>query len=218
MNYEKRRCELYNIYNNSRYKYQYICSYDATEDFKMNKTLDGLDKLICTKKVNNIKDNNNNIIINKFIEIYENNKIKNFFYCSRTDKPLKNKKTREESCNINIKIVILCIILQCFTYFILIFQISLLEEIKHNNNHLIEEQRHSNDFEISTQCDEENPNNNVSFKKEKDRNIIVENNQEYSIEVDIKNFEENEEKSKKSTNIEESTLENILNDSNNESN
>ena len=217
LNYEKRRCELYNIYNNSRYKYQYICSYDATGDFKMNKTSDGLNKLICTKKVNNIKDNNNNIIINKFIEIYENNKIKNFFYCSRTDKPLKNKKTREESCNINIKIVILCIILQCFTYFILIFQISLLEEIEHNNNHLIEEQRHSNDFEISTRCDEENPNN-ISFKKEKDRNIIVENNQEYSIEVDIKNFEENEEKSKKSTNIEESTLENILNDSNNESN
>ena len=90
-----------------------------------------------------------------------------------------------------------------------------MEDIEHNNNRLIEEQRH-NDFESSTRCDEENPNN-ISFKKEKDRNIIVEDNQEYSIEVDIKNFEENEEKLKQKTNIEESTLENILNDSNNES-
>ena len=183
LNYEKRRCELYNVYNNSRYKYQYICSYDATEDFKVNKTLDGLDKVICTKKVNNIKDNNN--IINKFIEIYENNKINKFFYCSITEKPVRNNRNREEYCNANTNILILFVILQFFTFIIVLTsQISLLEDIEHNNR-LIEEQRHTNYIESSTQCDEEN-NNNISFKKEKDRNIIIENNQEYSIEVDIK--------------------------------
>ena len=36
LDYEKRRCELYNIYNNSRYKYQYICSYDVAKDFEAN--------------------------------------------------------------------------------------------------------------------------------------------------------------------------------------
>ena len=78
LDYEKRRCELYNIYNNSRYKYQYICSYDAAKDFKSNKTKDGLDKMICIQKINEAKNNNN--IINKFIEIYSKNNIKNFFF------------------------------------------------------------------------------------------------------------------------------------------
>jgi len=32
----ERRCELYNINNNSRYLYQYICSYDSSKDFKKN--------------------------------------------------------------------------------------------------------------------------------------------------------------------------------------
>ena len=30
----KRRCELYNINDNSRYKYQYICSYNSYQDFR----------------------------------------------------------------------------------------------------------------------------------------------------------------------------------------
>ena len=30
----ERRCELYNINHNSRYSYQYICSYDSSKDFK----------------------------------------------------------------------------------------------------------------------------------------------------------------------------------------
>ena len=31
--HHKRICDLYNINNNSRYKYQYICSYNSFEDF-----------------------------------------------------------------------------------------------------------------------------------------------------------------------------------------
>ena len=30
----ERRCELYNINNNCRYLYQYICLYDSSQDFK----------------------------------------------------------------------------------------------------------------------------------------------------------------------------------------
>ena len=39
LNYDKhlkRRCELYNINNYSRYSYQYICSYDSSKEFKYN--------------------------------------------------------------------------------------------------------------------------------------------------------------------------------------
>ena len=32
-----RRCELYNTNNNSRYMYQYICSYDPTLEFPNSK-------------------------------------------------------------------------------------------------------------------------------------------------------------------------------------
>ncbi len=67
-------------------------------------------------------------------------------------------------------------------------------------------------MERSTECGDDNPNN-ISFKKEKDRNIIVENNTEFSLEVNIKDFLENEKNSKERTNIEESTIANILNDS-----
>ena len=56
---------------------------------------------------------------------------------------------------------------------------------KENNN--------INDFNRSTEWGEDNPNN-ISFKKEKDRNIIVENHEEYSIEINIKIFLENEKK------------------------
>ena len=36
--YEK-KCELFNINTNSRYKYQYICSYDASNDFSLSKKI-----------------------------------------------------------------------------------------------------------------------------------------------------------------------------------
>ena len=79
--YKNRICELYNINMNSRYKYQYICSYNASDDFKYDKTKDGLDQIICIAKINNIE---NNDIIDKYNEISYNNKDNNetklFYY------------------------------------------------------------------------------------------------------------------------------------------
>ena len=65
--YGKRRCELYNINLNSRYKYQYICSYNASEDFQGDKKKDGFDKIECVLKINNIEGND---IINKFYKVF----------------------------------------------------------------------------------------------------------------------------------------------------
>ena len=203
---------LYNIYNNSRYKYQYICSYDATKDFKANKTKDGLDEVICIKKINDVKNNN---IINEFVEIYSNSNINKFFYCSRTNKPIKHKNSIEKNCNANFYILLFLCFLRLFDSVLLYSLAYIIEEMdkNNNNNNLVEERNNNiNYFERSTECGDDNPNN-ISFKKEKDRNIIVENNIEYSIEVNIKDFLENEKKLKQGTNTEESTVANILNDS-----
>ena len=209
--YEKRRCELYNIYNNSRYRYQYICSYDASKDFQSNKTEDGLNKIICIKKRNSAKNNNN--IINRFVEIYSNNSINNFFYCSRTNKPNKSKNTKEKYCNSNYYILVFLSFLNMLNIGVIYTQILVLEIIVKNHNNLVEERNNNiNNFDSSTECGDDNPNN-ISFKKEKDRNIIVENHKEYSIEVNIKDFLENEKISNQNTNVEDSTIENILNDS-----
>ena len=70
---------------NSRYKYQYICSYNVSENFENDKTKDGFDKISCIPKINDI---NGNEIIIKFNKIY-NNRDKNdsdLFYCSRIEK------------------------------------------------------------------------------------------------------------------------------------
>ena len=100
--YERRRCELYDMNMNSRYKFQYICSYNASESFKGDKTKDGYDKLVCIPKMNNINENK---IIYKFNEIYDNKEINhtNLFYCSRIDMPEKNEYINEEYCNMENK-------------------------------------------------------------------------------------------------------------------
>ena len=78
---------------NSRYKYNYICSYNAYKVFKYDKTDDGLDKLICIPVKNII---NNNDVINNFINEYKDNRN---YYCSRIDKPRKNKYIKSEYGN-----------------------------------------------------------------------------------------------------------------------
>ena len=102
--YEKRRCELYNIYANSRYKYQYICSYNASKDFESDKSDNGLDKIICIPKINNITNNN---IINQFSALYDNDDNK-LFYCNRFDKPIKSAYIKDEICKK--KILVICLI------------------------------------------------------------------------------------------------------------
>jgi hypothetical protein len=92
--YYDRRCELYQINNNTRYKYQYICSYDSSKDFK-------------NKFKRAIEDNNifcisaNNIIYNNKIIEYFYNKYEKFnkYYCSRTDQPTGFSYVHQRNCN-----------------------------------------------------------------------------------------------------------------------
>ena len=90
----QRRCELYNIYNNSRYSFQYICSYDSSKDFnnKLKYKIES-NNIICIPLKNIIANNNQ---INIFVNEYKNEEK---FYCSRTDNPGKFYFTKSKDCN-----------------------------------------------------------------------------------------------------------------------
>ena len=83
LNYD-RRCQLYDTNYNSRYSYQYICSYDSSKDFmnNKNKLIQEVkpDTVICTK----CNDLLVNAIINNFKDVYNK---KDKYYCSRTNMP-----------------------------------------------------------------------------------------------------------------------------------
>ena len=84
--YFDRRCELYDTNYNSRYSYQYICSYDPSKEFLDTRKLKQEikpDIIICTK-FNELLDNS---IINNFKDVYNK---KDKYYCSRTNMPQEN--------------------------------------------------------------------------------------------------------------------------------
>ena len=96
-NYDyERRCDLYNINSNSRYSYQYICSYDSSIYFKENNKKKINEKIkpgyiICNELKTLISDNN---VINLFNEKYKKKK----YYCSRTDRPKKYSFAKDKDC------------------------------------------------------------------------------------------------------------------------
>ena len=188
---------------NSRYKFQYICSYNASESFDGEKSKDGFDKIICIPKIDNIKDNK---IIYKFNEIYDNKERNDtsLFYCSRIDIPEKNEYINEEYCNMenNYKSLIPWI---DFLFDMLKFVVSILIDeldniIKNRLIEIAEELRQiinilTNVEDKDTEYDEEN-DNNISFNEEEDQNIIFENHNIIHIDANIKDYIENEGKQK----------------------
>ena len=204
----KRRCELYNINNNSRYKYQYICSYNAYKDFTYvikSYILNG--KLYFYKEEYNklykfIQDNHikcilfrsvilNNSIVNLFNKEYLND---NKYYCGRTNQPQKNNYIKDKECNNKFKknifyiFYILCIS-QIF-YAILYGFIKNYEE-KDNNLGIIRNQvdiPNKNKKSLSSTNITDKNDNNINFKKLNTKNIIYINKKEININKNIKNI------------------------------
>jgi hypothetical protein len=197
--YEKRRCELYNIYTNSRYKYQYICSYNASKDFENDKSDNGLDKIICTPKMSNISNNN---IINQFSTLYYNNNSE-LFYCNRVDLPTKNADIKDEYCNNKKDFSTLFYILFLIVEILRLFFGKLYKQLQEDliiriaTDFLNQARRllDDNNDNCSTDNDESN-SNNISFDEENDENIIVENNEVSNVDLNIKDYDENEKKPK----------------------
>ena len=112
----KRRCELYNINSNSRYRYQYICSYDSYKDFRYEYNYYYINKQVYyVKEDKKIKKNieNDYILCVQFQSVILNNTLVNLFnkeylndkkyYCGRTNLPKKNNFVENEDCNNNFK-------------------------------------------------------------------------------------------------------------------
>ena len=202
-NYEK-RCELFNINTNSRYKYQYICSYDASTDFSLSKKIAN-NEIICVKAKTPI-----NYIVSKNIA---NNLSNNIYYCSRTDIPFNSTYINIKYCNNNIgyKRVIIFYVFYCLLFFLpfiefcasCMFLIELSNIERHIERREIGRIRENNvlpiiavnlmaDFFLRNNNDtrssinishNSNINNNIS--KEKTRNIIIENKKEIEINTNI---------------------------------
>ena len=204
--HHKRRCELYNINNNSRYQYQYICSYDPTEDFKYeiikNYRGDTRKKekqlkqeiepeyMFCIPAKSAIKDN---AIISLFNNKYLNN---NNYYCSRTNKPEKYSYAKDKDCN-NKNQRNWFYVLFYFSFFqifyILVVTYYLVEILKNirrygNVDFGIRNYNFNNISLKSTKISEINEGNS-NFIRTITKNIIYENNNEIPIEINIKKFD-----------------------------
>ena len=250
-----RRCELYNINYNSRYTYQYICSYNSEKEFaETNKK-----KLIQEISPNKVKcipvkeliPNNEKIVL--FNNCYEKKKK---YYCSRTNLPEDYKFAKHKDCT---KVKYGLMITFWFLSFTQIIFIRVyLIHIKHVNfdnrrfNIILRNRNIRNDNErinreameihhlinftrllnlirdlinininantISNCSTErsEKPGENVDYEIEKTKNIIIENNQEFSIDTNIKNLSSIDKKNKINNSINPDKMSSISFDINSE--
>ena len=183
-----RRCELYDINNNSRYSYQYICSYDASKDFEkfFLERFYQDNKIICIPFKEKI---NNNIVVNEFAKEYKSDKK---YYCSRTNKPKDNSYIKHKDCNETKKIYMLIFAILPFLRILFLFwpylTVLLINDdrlMRNRNlyfNNLNISRKSTNISEISREI--------VNFEKENTKNIIIINKEEFIINKNIKNLEE----------------------------
>ena len=190
----ERRCDLYNINNNSRYSYQYICSFNSAKEFKYKENqIDNKkvpkklekkiksDYVICLKVKSLIK---NNSIVNLFSQEYANS---DKYYCSRTNKPNDSIYIEHKDCNNKVKnnyIYIFNLI-----YFLQIFYIQLyMKYISAKRDSLYRNILHFHQFNNPNDETKESENsigiNN--FRKENTINIIIENKEIFPIKSDVK--------------------------------
>ena len=192
----ERRCDLYNVNNNSRYSYQYICSYNSSKDFKYqdNQINDRKPKLlekeikpdnvICLKAESLIKNNSIvNLFNNEYISIDK-------YYCSRTNKPEEFTYAHRQDCNNKIKQIFIEIF-YIINYFqvlyvelyvgLILFMRTLTHNLNFNNR---DDLYFSNINETTKETEISNRIN--SFRKEKTINVIIENKKIIPIKTDIK--------------------------------
>ena len=211
----EKRCEFYNKNLNSRYSYQYICSYNPIDDFKkliLDKTeYDPQNKLDLIKCVivTNILDNND--VVFEFSEEYSDI---DKYYCSTVFEPKKNNYINYNECHKEKNSIYVSALL--FNSFQLIFMLIycyFCRKLENDNNIIIDRNSGEDVIErlfslnrmlillrdllnmnmanmdvsnISTERTEKNNNNEEEdLEIEKTKNIIIDNNSKYEIEVNI---------------------------------
>ena len=179
----KKRCELFNINNNSRYAFQYICSYDSSKDFKntINSEIEE-DNVICLEYNHLI----NNDIINEFINEYKDEQK---YICSRTNIP-KYEYANDKDCSEKKRKYMYAFLILVYLRFLIlfspIFSTCFYDENMRRNN------LYFGDFlDISRKSTNvsEKSNRDEIFVKQNTQNIIIENKEIFIINTNIKNVE-----------------------------
>jgi len=198
----KKRCELYNINKNSRYAYQYICSFNSSY-FPINNLM--ISKInsdtICVPATKVVEYNK---IILEFIYEY---KIENKFYCSRKYLPKKFSFAKDKYCSeikyYDIWLSFFLLLSKIIYYILLIAFLSLIDNanIRYNLTYILTciNKRirinifDNNNNENNSTEDSENTNKkrNENFIRKKTENIIIENKKEYTINQNIKKLGQN---------------------------
>ena len=212
----KRRCELYNIYENSRYRNQYICSYDPTKDFKYkvvrNYRFSYREEKRIKRKIENdflvcvdfTKEIDNNPIITSFCNEYSNSKK---FYCSRTNQPKKLINVDDKNCKNNHKFIGIIVIyvilfLELFYYFFIFFysfrKLDYFDsssyfyrknkKVKANKANKENKEDYDREITISPIVEQKNVFNNNVLDNQKEKTIKVgfDNTREVTIKQNIK--------------------------------
>ena len=195
----ERICELYNIGSNSRYKYQYVCSYDSSKDFIM--------KLKATIRPNSIICVRISIItmINDILTNFNEENIYYTYYCHRTNQPSvysfdKTNKYCKRKVNMFLYISIFLIYIRIIYFFIIIKilkKMAINQNIREINNLLrfLSINLNNNNMNTSNSTkvteNEQQNGNNEEFVRNNTRNVVIENNQEFSINYDIGDKGEN---------------------------
>ena len=204
--HQKRRCELYNLNNNSRYKYQYICSYDTYKDFKYEYKIYYINRnyyyIKEEKKINEkIEDNYircvpfksiilNNTIIDLFNKEYLND---NKYYCGRTNQPKKNNFVQDKECNNKLKKNIFYLFyIMCFLQIIYVVSYCSIKicDLEKDYNYVRRNQNmisNINEKSLSS-TNISDKNNNINFKRLNTKNIIYINKKEITINKDIRSI------------------------------
>ena len=189
----KKRCELYNINHNSRYSYQYICSYNSSKDFK-NELSSEIKKnnVICLPFKEPIQNNKK---INLFLNEYKNEEK---FYCSRTNIPDDYPLIKHKDCNNNKKhkFMLAFVILSYFRILFIFWPILCAwafgdDTIVFNQNNI----NFINNFDLSrksTNISETHQNDEI-FKKQETINIIIENKKEFIVNTNIEDLKQKNE-------------------------
>ena len=179
----RRRCDLYDRNFNSRYSYQYICSYDPSNDFKYLLSHEiKPDNIVCLKYNNSIKNNN---ITKSFINVYKKEKI---FYCGRTNKPKKYSNVKPKNCSDSKYRQMLAFIILAYLRILFVgwlYCMVYLYPLEENPNMIPDMVNISRKSTIESEISKENEN----FEAKKTVNIIIEQKKAFIVDVNIQDLE-----------------------------
>ena len=168
----QKRCELYNINNYSRYTYQYICSYDASKDFKYNLKKERKNDVIICIPFKTLIDNND--IVSNFYNEY---KYSEKYYCSRTKRTPDDyyKFINPKNCNDKSNYIRTVIFFVISLFSFLIFENSIIFIYSDASYNYIKDQSNSERNVSNGRINQNIENNENNIPNENNNRIVRQN-------------------------------------------